>query len=371
MSQPSDPPLHPNLPGRGAAANPYNRFERLRAIEDLEFAEHQQRERESGDPPGPGPATRYYDDPSRSILAHNDSPDVPFDVSINPYRGCEHGCIYCYARPGHEYLGLSAGLDFETKIFVKQRAPELLRAALAAPRWRPQTLAIGGVTDAYQPVERHLKITRRCLEVLAEFRNPTTIVTKSSLVRRDADLLAELAQHGAAAVYVSVTTLDPQLHRVLEPRTAAPSQRLATIKALAEAGIPVGVMVAPIIPALNDHEVPNIVAAAAEAGAGSGAHILLRLPHALAGLFEDWLERHFPERRQKVMNRVRATRAGRINDPRFGSRMRGEGFYAEQTAQIFELACRRAGFAKERPALSPAAFRRPPGPQLGLFDVGG
>lgn len=347
-------PTTPSPRGRGAAFNPANRFERI----DLDWEE-------------PGPervGTVLLRDVSRSVISRNDSPDIPFEVSLNPYRGCEHGCIYCYARPGHEYLGLSAGLDFETKIFVKRRAPELLRAALAARRWRPQTLAIGGVTDAYQPVERHLKITRRCLEVLAEFRNPAAIVTKSSLVRRDADLLAELAANRAVAVHVSVTTLDPQLHKILEPRTAAPSQRLATIRALADAGIPVGVMVAPIIPALNDHEIPNIVAAAAEAGARSGAHILLRLPEGLAGLFEDWLERHFPDRKQKVMNRVRAARGGRVNDPRFGSRMRGEGFFAEQTAQIFELACRRAGFAKDRPSLSVAAFRRPAGPQLSLFE---
>jgi len=314
-----------------------------------------------------GPA-RYYVDPSRTLLSRNESPDVPFDVSLNPYRGCEHGCIYCYARPGHEYLGLSAGLDFESKIFVKQRAPELLREALASPRWQPRLLAIGGVTDAYQPIERRLRITRGCLEVLAEFRNPIGLVTKSRLVTRDIDLFQELAAHGAVSVHVSVTTLDPALHRILEPRTAAPSQRLAAIAALAEAGIPVGVMVAPIIPALNDHEIPRIVAAAAEAGATRAGHILLRLPHVLSDLFEDWLARHFPERAQKVMNRVRSTRGGRLNDPRFGSRMKGSGVFAEQIHQVFELACRRAGIDRgERAPLSTAAFRRPSGPQLSLF----
>jgi len=365
------PPGPPTVPGRGAATNPHNRFERLRAIEDAEYAEHQRilaGDPSEGPPPRRGPPTQYFDDPSRTLLSKNESPDVPFDVSINPYRGCEHGCIYCYARPNHEYLGLSAGLDFESKIFVKRRAPELLRAALASKRWEPRLLAIGGVTDAYQPIERRLRITRGCLEVLAEFRNPTALVTKSRLVTRDLDVLQELAAFDAAAVHVSVTTLDPELHRILEPRTAAPSQRLATIAALAEAGIPVGVMVAPIIPALTDHEIPRIVAAAAEAGARSAESILLRLPYALTGLFEDWLTRHFPDRVHKVLNRVRATRGGKLSDPRFNSRMSGSGFYAEQIQQVFALACRRAGIDGERPQLSTAGFRRSSGPQLSLFE---
>jgi len=362
------PPGPRNQPRRGAADNPHNRFERLRAIPDEEFAEHERRA-EPDAPARRGPPTQYFRDPSRTLLSKNESPDVPFDVSLNPYRGCEHGCIYCYARPGHEYLGLSAGLDFETKILVKERAPELLRQALASPRWQPRLLVLGGVTDCYQPIERRLRITRGCLEVLAESRNPTGLVTKSSLVTRDIDLFQELAAHDAVAVNVSVTTLDPALHRILEPRTAAPSQRLAAIEALAKAGIPVGVMVAPIIPALNEPEIPRIVAAAAAAGATRAGHILLRLPHVLSDLFEDWLQRHFPDRAQKVMNRVRATRGGRINDPRFGHRMQGEGVYAEQIHQVFELACRRAGIERgERPELSTAAFRRPSGPQLSLFD---
>ena len=249
---------------RGAATNPHNRFERIALEADPEFEAACAAD---PDEPAPNPRTRFYRDPSRSILAKNDSPDVPFDASINPYRGCEHGCSYCYARPGHEYLGFSAGLDFETRILVKERAPELLRGVLAAPSWRPRVVALGGVTDGYQPVERRLGITRGCLEVFAEFRNPVAVVTKSALVTRDIDLLGELARFDAACVLVSITTLDRDLARAMEPRAAPPRRRLATVEALARAGIPVGVMVAPVIPGLTDHEIPAIVAAAARAGA--------------------------------------------------------------------------------------------------------
>jgi DNA repair photolyase len=345
---------------RGAAENPKSRFERI------------------GVAPEPGEAaalaegvghleTRLLDDPSRSILATNQSPDVGFDVSINPYRGCTHGCVYCYARPTHEYLGFSAGLDFETRILVKRRAPALLRKALDAPRWTPQVIALSGVTDAYQPAERKLEITRGCLQVLADFRNPVAVVTKSRLVTRDRDLLGELAGFGAAAVNLSITSLDPQLQQRMEPRASAPQQRLAAIRELARAGVPVGVMVAPIIPGLNDHEVPRILQAAADAGAGHAAHIVLRLPHGLVDLFGAWLERHYPERKGKVLNRVREVRGGRFNDPRFGSRMRGQGLYAEQVRALFHSAARRVGLDGPPPALSTAAFRRPGGEQLGLF----
>jgi DNA repair photolyase len=353
----------PQMPrARGAAENPPNRFERLSYAEDPDLVGAAPDEGER-----PSPPTRFYDDPSRSLLASNQSPDVPFDVSLNPYRGCEHGCSYCYARPTHEYLGFSAGLDFETRILVKRDAPELLRRALASPRWQPRAVAIGGVTDAYQPVERRLGITRRCLEVFAEFRNPVAVVTKSALVERDADLLAELARHDAAAVFVSVTSLDERLSRALEPRAATPRRRLATIEALCGAGVPVGAMVAPVIPALNDHEIPAIVQAAARAGAGCARHVMLRLPHGVAALFEAWLERHFPERKQKVLSRVRAMRGGRLNDSRFHSRMRGSGALAEQTHALFALACRRAGLPEQGPALSATAFCRPGEPQLSLF----
>ncbi|UCE87490.1 MAG: PA0069 family radical SAM protein [Deltaproteobacteria bacterium] len=350
-------PPSPPIRGRGAAGNPANRFEPL-AIE-LDAAE-------SGRG-GPGPATEFLRDPSRSIVATNDSPDVGFDASVNPYRGCEHGCTYCYARPGHEYLGYSAGLDFESRILVKERAPELLRRALAAPGWRPRSVALSGVTDCYQPVERRLCITRRCLEVLAEFRNPVAVVTKSSLVTRDLDVLGELARFDACSVAVSVTTLDAALARAMEPRAPRPALRLAAIERLAAAGVPVGVMIAPVIPGLTDHELPQIAEAAARAGARFAGTILLRLPFGLAEQFERWLARHVPERRRKVMQRVRAMRGGRLNDPRFGSRMRGSGIFAEQIQLLHRMACRRAGLATRGPELSCAAFRRPAGPQLELF----
>jgi DNA repair photolyase len=286
---------------------------------------------------------------------------------VNPYRGCEHACVYCYARPTHEYLGLSAGLDFETRILVKRGAPTLLRRELSSPRWRPRAVALSGVTDAYQPAERGLRITRGCLEVLAEFRNPACIVTKSFLVTRDVDLLQELARHRAARVAVSVTTLDSELQRRMEPRAAPPRRRLAAIEALAAAGVPVGVLVAPVIPGLTDHEAPAILQAAADAGAGFAGRVVLRLPHGVKELFDSWLERTHPERRSKVMKRIRAIRGGRLYETRWRVRQRGEGFYADQMEALFELARRRAGLAEHAPELSSAAFRRPPSPQLPLF----
>src|SRR5262245_25350326 len=255
---------------RGAAENPPNRFEKIILEPDPEWY----------DPDEPVPPTQFFKDRSSTIISYNDSPDVGFEASVNPYRGCEHGCIYCYARPFHEFLGFSSGLDFETKIMVKEDAPELLRRELAAPKWKPKVIALSGVTDCYQPIERKLKLTRRCLEVLAEFRNPVGIVTKNLLVTRDVDVLGELARYGAAAVFVSVTTLDPALRKVMEPRTSPPASRLSTIETLAQAGIPVGVLVAPVIPALTDHELPGILAAAAKAGARFAGYVLLRLPYA-------------------------------------------------------------------------------------------
>ena len=320
------------------------------------------------DPEDPAPETQFFKDPSRSLITANDSPDVGFEASVNPYRGCEHGCIYCYARPTHEYLGFSAGLDFETKILVKEDAPELLRRELSSPRWKPQVLAISGVTDPYQPVERRLKLTRRCLEVLAEFRNPVVIITKNHLVTRDLDLLGELARHEAAAVYLSVTTLDARLARTMEPRTSHPTRRLAAIEALSRAGVPTGVLVAPVIPGLTDHEMPAIISAAAKAGARCAGYVLLRLPHAVAPLFEAWLTEHRPARKDKVLNRIRAIRGGRLNDPRFGSRMKGEGIFAEQIKDLFSLACRKAGIVARGPNLSTAAFRRPVPAQPSLFE---
>jgi DNA repair photolyase len=352
--------------GRGAAENPKNRFERL----GYDDAGEEALLGDFGDPDAPrdaAPRTTYLRDPARSAIATNQSPDLGFDASLNPYRGCQHGCSYCYARPTHEYLGFSAGLDFETKILVKERAPELLRSELGSPRWKPRVVAISGVTDAYQPIERRLELTRRCLEVFLEFRNPVAVVTKNALVARDTDLLSAMAAFGAAAANVSVTTLDPGLQRRMEPRASHPEQRLRAVERLAAAGVPVGVMVAPVIPGLNDHEIPRILERAAAAGARSAAHIVLRLPHGLKSLFAAWLERHFPERAGKVLHRVREVRGGGLNDARFGSRLRGEGLYADQIHRLFEVARRRAGLQASSGALSTAAFRRPGGPQLPLF----
>ena len=348
--------MNPPAPGgRGTIENPANRFETLFYEND---AEQEQ--------PGTA-ATQFLKDPSRSIISYNDSPDVGFNASINPYRGCEHGCIYCYARPTHEFLGFSAGLDFETKILVKESAPELLRRELSSPLWMPQVLALCGVTDPYQPVERRLGITRGCLEVLAEFRNPVAIVTKNFLVTRDADLLTDLARHNAATVYVSVTTLDGALARRMEPRASQPALRLEAIRTLRRAGIPVGVMVAPVIPGLTEHELPAIVQAAAGAGAECAGYVLLRLPHGVKTLFTHWLGRHFPDRRAKVTHRVQALRGGKLNDARFKSRMKGEGVFAEQIAALFTLACRKEGIRPGRPDLSTASFKRPATCQLPLF----
>jgi len=343
--------------GRGAAENPAGRFERLTYEPDPDAAPDE----------APAPGTQFYRDQSRSIIAYNDSPDIIFGASINPYRGCEVGCSYCYARPYHEYLGLSPGLDFETKVLVKEDAPRLLRQELLAKTWQPQLLGLSGVTDCYQPVERRLQLTRRCLEVLAEFRNPVSVVTKNALVARDADLLAALARSDCAMVFLSITTLDADLAGKLEPRAARPLARLGAIKALAAAGVPVGVLVAPVIPGLNDHEMPAIIAAAAQAGARYAGWTLLRLPLAVGPLFTAWLERHFPQRKDKVLGRVRDLRGGKLNNSRFRDRMRGQGPVGDLFQQMFDLACQQAGLRGRAPRLSTAHFQRP-GQQRGLFD---
>ncbi len=346
MSQPTGPR------GRGASGNPAGRFERIEIESEL--------------PPPGRVETEFLRDSSRTILVRNDSPDVPFDVGLNPYRGCEHGCIYCYARPTHEYLGLSAGLDFETRILVKEDASRLLERELAAPSWRPRVVGISGVTDPYQPIERSLGLTRGCLEVLARCRNPVAIVTKNSLVERDADLLAEMAADEAAVVYLSITTLDAELARRMEPRTSHPRRRLEAIAKLTASGIPCGLLMAPVVPGLTDHEIPAVVEAAAQAGARWAHYIALRLPGAVSGLFESWLEEHYPDRKGKVLSRVVSMRGGRLNDPRFGSRMRGEGVYADQIAALFESARKRHGLEVGGSRLSTERFRRPGGEQIGL-----
>src|SRR5213595_1964825 len=344
----SSAPIH----GRGASWSPANRFEKLHVdLSDVDVDPVEAEER-------PRRATQYFRDGSKTIITRNNSPDVGFETSVNPYRGCEHGCIYCYARPTHEYLGFSAGLDFESKIMVKMNAPELLRTELESLRWKPQVLVMSGVTDPYQPVEKKLRITRGCLEVLAKFRNPVAIITKNRLVTRDIDFLRELARYNAAAVNISVTSLDSKLQRVLEPRTSSPETRLDAINQLRAAGIPTGVMVAPIIPGLTDHEVPKILKACANAGAQFAGYTVVRLPWAVAPLFEHWLEERFPDRKEKILGRIRHLRGnGRLNNSQWRTRMTGEGIFAEQIGSLFKTGCRRAGIG-ERPKLSTAAFRR-------------
>jgi DNA repair photolyase len=340
--------------GRGASWSPANRFEKLHVdLNDLDVVDVPHGSEEQ-----PRRGTQYFLDGTKSIITRNNSPDVGFETSLNPYRGCEHGCIYCYARPTHEYLGFSAGLDFESKIMVKMNAPDLLRGELESPRWQPQTLVMSGVTDPYQPVERKLRITRGCLEVLAKFRNPVAIITKNRLVTRDVDLLCGLATHKAAAVNISVTSLDSDLQRVLEPRTSSPQARLDAIRQLRSAGIPTGVMVAPIIPGLTDHEVPKILDVCAKAGAQFAAYTIIRLPWAVAPLFEHWLEEHFPERKEKVLGRIRHLRGDRLNTSQWHRRMTGEGIFAEQIASMFAVSCRRNRMGA-RPKLSCASFQRP------------
>ncbi len=355
--------------GRGAGFNPANRFEPI-AIE-------------YGDPDGAGSGdaadasaqpvlrTQFYKDHASSILTRNTSPDLGFEYTLNPYRGCEHGCAYCYARPYHEYLGFSAGLDFETRIMVKEDAPGLLREALSDPSWIPSPIALSGVTDCYQPVERRLALTRRCLEVMAEFRQPVSLITKNALVVRDLDYLGDLARHQAAAVILSITTLDPELSHVMEPRASVPAQRLAAVRALAAAGVPVGVNIAPVIPGLNDHEIPAILAAAAEAGACHAGWGMLRLPYGVKDVFLDWLDRRFPGKKNRVLARIRDVRGGQLDQSGFGVRFTGEGIFAEQIRALFRAAARRHGLERAFPPLATGAFRRPGGHQLDLGLTGG
>jgi len=349
--------LTQSIPTRGASNNPANRFEKIQIEPDADWNPEE----------NPLPRTQFLRDRTSTIISYNDSPDVGFEASVNPYRGCEHGCIYCYARPFHEYLGFSSGLEFETKIMVKEDAPKLLREELSSRKWTPKVIGMSGVTDCYQPVERKLKLTRGCLEVLAEFRNPVAIVTKNNLVTRDIDVLARLAAVNAVAVFVSLTTLDTELRKVMEPRTSPPAARVAAIRALSEAGIPVGVLHAPIIPGLTDHEIPSLVAAAVEAGAKYAGYVVLRLPYAVAPMFEQWLSQHFPQKKEKVLNRIRSIRGGKLNHSQFGLRMRGNGIFADQIDSLFDVAVRKAGIAGNRPNLSTAAFQRPAGNQLSLF----
>lgn len=342
--------------GRGAALNPVNRFTHI----ELEVDPSEVTEEDLKRP------TVYLEDTSKSVISRNQSPDIGFDASINPYRGCETGCSYCYARPTHEYFGLSAGLDFERIIFVKRRAPELLAAELAKRSWRPQVVALSGVTDPYQVVESNLRITRGILDVLARYRNPVSIITKRATILRDLDLIEGLHAFGGVMVTVSITSLDSDVQRKMEPRGSTPAARLAVVRALADAGVPVGVNVAPVVPGLTDHELPAIMAAAADAGAVSAGMVMLRLPGAVQPVFTEWLAREFPLRADRVEARIREMRGGELNDPRFGHRMRGEGPYAAQIRTLFRLHKRRLGL-DGKATLDTSSFRVPGVRQPSLF----
>jgi len=352
--------------GRGASENPKNRFESLGFQDDWEHLDPY-------DPEAQEPRkfkTEYFDDASQSIITQNNSPDIAFSHSLNPYRGCAHGCSYCYARPYHEYLGFSAGLDFETKIMVKRNAPALFREFLRKRSWKGEVIAMSGVTDCYQGAERRFEITRGCLEVALEARQSLGIITKNTLVRRDLDLLAPLAEQNLVVVNISVTSLDQTLTRVLEPQSSSPAARLSAIAALREAGVPVNVMVAPIIPGLNDSEIPRILEAVAEAGAGSAGFTLLRLPHGVKEIFLEWLQRNVPADKDRIVSRIRACRGGEISDSRFGQRMRGEGEIAKQIAATFHVFATKHGLAGERSRPDPTLFhppRRPENRQRELF----
>jgi DNA repair photolyase len=351
--------------GRGAVVSPGNRFEAIHLADDFE-------QLADGDELLAGERrikTQFFVDASQSIIAKNDSPDVFFDYSVNAYRGCEHGCAYCYARPGHEYLGFNAGIDFETRIMVKLEAPKLLREALCKPSWKGELIAMSGVTDCYQPCERRFGLTRGLLEVMFEARQVTGVITKNALVTRDVDLLAEMAKLRLVHVNVSVTTLDHELAQKLEPRTSTPAAKLAAIRTLSQAGVPVGVMIAPVVPGLTDHEIPKILAAVAEAGATNAGFVLLRLPHAVKPIFLEWVAEHYPDKRERIEAMIRDTREGGLYQNDFGVRQRGTGRYAEQIEQSFKVFARKHGLDRKMPEYDYSLFRppRPASGQLNLF----
>ncbi|MEO8443840.1 MAG: PA0069 family radical SAM protein [Gammaproteobacteria bacterium] len=343
----------PPVRGRGVASRPAGRFARtttLPAFEDDEAL-----------PPAPG--TQLLPEQIRSIISRNQSPDIPFSQSVNPYRGCEHGCVYCYARPSHAYLDLSPGLDFEQRIFFKPDAAAVLRRELTKPGYVCQPITLGANTDAWQPAERQLRISRQILEVLLEFRHPVSIITKSALVERDLDLLQELAAQDLVTVLLSITTFDDELKRRMEPRAAAPRRRVETLRRLSAAGIPCGVLAAPMIPGLNDHELEQILEAAADAGARHAGYVLLRLPHEVEPIFSEWLHTQYPLKAAKVLSLIRQVRGGALNDAQFGRRMRGSGPIANLLAQRFAAACRRHSFTRQSEGtLDSARFRVPAGP---------
>ncbi len=354
--------LQSPVAGRGSSFNPKNRF----ASTDSRFDENQDGQNEAL---AEKPDTIFITDHAKSIITWNDSPDIPFEAGINPYRGCEHGCVYCYARQTHEYLGYSSGLDFESRILVKKDAAALLEKELSSPKWKPVPLVLSGITDVYQPAERRFELTRSILKVLARFRNPASIITKNFLITRDLDILKEMHAFQGISVAISLTTLDPALARVLEPRASSPARRLEAIKMLSDAGIPVMVMMAPIIPALNSREIPQVLKAAREAGARAGHYTVLRLPFANKELFEKWLEDHFPLRKDKVLSQIRELRGGELNDSAFHKRMRGQGPFADMIRKIFTLAREKNAFPNDMPALSTESFVNVGHGQLSMFST--
>lgn len=349
--------------GRGARSNTSSRYEsRMRALFDDGWESLAEL---------PPLKTSVFEESPKSIISHNKSPDISFEQSINPYRGCEHGCIYCYARPTHAYMGLSPGLDFESKLFVKPNAAALLREELTAPNYVPKTIMLGANTDPYQPVERTYRLTRQVLEVLSEFNHPVGITTKSALVTRDVDILASMAERGLVKVAISVTTLDGKLARAMEPRASTPAKRLEALRVLVSAGVPVTTLIAPIVPAINDMEIEKILKAVSLCGVKEAGYIMMRLPLEVKELFKEWLETNFPDRAQKVMALVREVRGGRENDPEFGTRMTGTGVYAWTVGRRFQMTAERLGFNKARVKLRTDLFKRPPmpGDQLALFEA--
>lgn len=345
------------LNGRGVSENLPNRFKPFaQAVDDYCH------EAETSNP-----ETVFFKDVSRTILSKNDSPDIPFESSLNPYRGCEHGCVYCYARPMHEYMEWSAGLDFETKILVKEDAPQLLEKTLSSKNWKPQTVALSGATDPYQPAERSFEISRKCLQVFLKFRNPVVAITKNFLATRDVDLFSQLAEHNTSAIYISLNSLDASLARKMEPRASSPERRLEAIRKFSKAKVPVGVLVAPIIPGLNDFEIPAVLNAAAEAGASFAGYVVLRLPFGVEDLFTEWLDDAYPNKKDKVLNRLRSLRSGSLYNSDFKSRMVGEGVFAKQIADLFELSRKKAGITGRGPILDTKGFIPPTGRQLTLF----
>jgi DNA repair photolyase len=355
-----------DITGRGASSNVTNRFDSLKYEATPEEFDTYEVDEFGSPETAPRLKTEILKDHSKTILTENKSPDIGFRYSVNAYRGCEHGCAYCYARPTHEYLGYSAGLDFESKIFVKEEAPALLRDALMKKSWVPETIVMSGVTDCYQPLERQWKLTRQCLEVLLQFKNPTFLITKNQLILRDLDVLQEMAQYNGVGTLISITTLDADLARRLEPRTSHPKARLNAIEQLAKAGIKVGVNVAPVIPGLTDHELPGILKAASDAGASFAGYVPVRLPLSVLPLFEEWLEVHEPLKKEKVLSQIRDLRGGKMNDANFGSRMRGEGAKADHLQQMFEIYARKYGLNQKDFSLESQHFQRPvqPGDQM-------